>query len=232
MVLGYGALAPGLPAAWQVPANLAAAGVGVLAARRAGASLGELGLEPSAVPAGVRVGLAAAVPIGAVVALGLARPMTRRFFADERAALVSTRELAYHTLVRIPLATALSEELLFRSALLGLGLHLHPRSRAVVASSIAFGLWHVRPALEAHASNPAGAQLANRAGGRSTTVMATIGATALGGAGFAWLRLRSRSVVAPILAHATLNAAALLAGRWVARPGPAKRRGAPASAGR
>jgi membrane protease YdiL (CAAX protease family) len=30
---------------------------------------------------------------------------------------------------------------------------------------------------------------------------------------FAWLRLRSGSVVAPILAHAALNDAALLAGR-------------------
>jgi membrane protease YdiL (CAAX protease family) len=34
---------------------------------------------------------------------------------------------------------------------------------------------------------------------------------------FAWLRLRSRSVLAPALAHAALNISAYVAGRWVSR---------------
>jgi membrane protease YdiL (CAAX protease family) len=41
--------------------------------------------------------------------------------------------------------------------------------------------------------------------------------TAGAGCLFAWLRLRSRSLLAPILAHAATNASAYLAGRWVVR---------------
>jgi uncharacterized protein len=41
--------------------------------------------------------------------------------------------------------------------------------------------------------------------------------TAAAGYLFAWLRLRSRSLLAPILAHAATNASAHLAGRWVVR---------------
>jgi membrane protease YdiL (CAAX protease family) len=44
-----------------------------------------------------------------------------------------------------------------------------------------------------------------------------VAATAGAGAGFAWLRLRSGSVVAPMLVHATLNMTAFAGVRAVAR---------------
>jgi uncharacterized protein len=46
-------------------------------------------------------------------------------------------------------------------------------------------------------------------------VLGTTVTTAGAGCLFAWLRLRSRSLLAPILAHAASNASAYLAGRWV-----------------
>ena len=118
--------------------------------------------------------------------------------------------VAYHGLVRIPLATAIAEELLFRSALLGVGLRRGAQWRAIVSTSVLFGLWHVVPALRSHDANPHAAQLADRAGGRSATVVATTAITAMAGAGLAMLRLRSRSVAAPIVAHAAINGGALL----------------------
>lgn len=225
LVLAYGAasqLAASSP--WQVPANLAAAAGAVAVARTWGASSEELGLDPGAIPGGLRLGVATLPPVCAVVALGLAIPTTRRFFADKRVSGSSGRELAYHALVRIPLATVIAEEVLFRSALLGVALHTHRRGRAVSSTAIAFGLWHIVPALRSHSTNAAGARLADRVGGRAATVTATVIVTATTGAGLAWLRLRSRSIAAPIVAHAGVNLAGLVAAAWVARRGSLSRR--------
>jgi membrane protease YdiL (CAAX protease family) len=208
-VLAYGAVSQQrIPRRWQIPANIAAALVAVALARAAGASWDEVGLEPAAAGDGLLAGSAVVAPAWGVLAIGLGLPATRRFFADERFAVSSRGELAYDALVHIPLATATAEELLFRSALLGLFLRRRSRRRALTSTAVAFGLWHVLPAMRSHDANPAQAQLAERVGGRPATVVATIAATAAAGFGFGWLRLRSRSVVAPIVAHAGLNAAA------------------------
>lgn len=218
VVLAYGIASQRAdPRRWQLPANLAAAVGAVAIARARGATWSELGLEREALPRGARVGVAALPVVGGAIALGAAVPASRSLFVDERVDDASRRELAYDALVRIPLATAVSEELIFRSALLGAGLHGHGQARAVASSSIAFGLWHVLPALRSYDANPAGARLADRVGGRPATVMATVAVTAVAGAGFAWLRLRSRSVVAPIVVHACINVAALAASAWVGR---------------
>ncbi len=44
-------------------------------------------------------------------------------------------------------------------------------------------------------------------------VLGDVVATTVGGIGFGWLRLRSGSIAAPTIAHATLNGAAYLATR-------------------
>ena len=207
-----------VPPRWEIPANLVAAAGAVGIARARGASWGELGLDPEDVPAGLRLGLATLPPIGVGVALALANSATRQFFTDERVSGSSNRELAYHALVRIPLATAIAEELLFRSALYGATMHAHGRRHAQLRRApIAFGLWHIVPAVRSHDANPAGAALARRIGGRTAAVTTTVVATAAAGVGFAWLRSRSRSVVASIVAHAGVNIAGLAAASWVAR---------------
>jgi uncharacterized protein len=206
-----------VPSPAYVPANLAAAGLSLAAARRAGVSAAELGLDRQRAGRGLRVGLAAAAPLVAVVAIGAALPATRRFLVDDRRATTGgARYALYHTLVRIPLGTAVAEEALFRGALLGLLTQRHPRARAVAVSSALFGCWHVLPTLDTLALNPLGATVGDRAG-TGGAVLASVAVTALAGLGFSWLRFRGDSVVAPVVAHAALNSSAFAAARLVSR---------------
>jgi membrane protease YdiL (CAAX protease family) len=201
----------------EIPLNITVAVAAVAAARAGGASWAELGLEPSAIAGGLRAGAATLPAVWGLLGLAAALPATRPFLGDERVRAWDGRELAYHLAVRVPLATAVAEELLFRSALLGVELRRRSRARALVSTAVAFGLWHVLPALRSHDRNPSTARTADRAGGRIATVAATVTATAAAAAGFTWLRLRSHSVVAPVVAHAGINIAALVAARLVTR---------------
>ncbi len=85
----------------------------------------------------------------------MAIPWSRRFFLDADVVNANTGRALYDMLVRIPLGTALAEELLFRGALLGLFMRRHRAGTAVALSSALFGLWHVSPTLSSLASNPA-----------------------------------------------------------------------------
>ena len=126
-----------VPSRAYVPANLAVAGLSLAAAGRAGVSAAELGLRPPrGRPGGCGSGWRRPAPVVAVVAIGAALPATRRFLAGDRRATTGGAGYAlYHTLVRIPLGTAVAEEILFRGALLGLLSQRHPRARAVAVSS-------------------------------------------------------------------------------------------------
>ena len=185
-------------------------------ARRAGCRPKDLGTSRTDVNAGIWLGLgAAAVCVAAVGALAAA-PATRQWFDDQSLADHDRAEFTYH-IVRIPLATALAEELQFRGALLALLRQRRSQPAAVAWTSALFGVWHVLPAIDQYRSHPAGAAAADTRRRQWATVAATAGATAGAGVVFAWLRLRSRSVVAPVLAHAALNISAYLAGQWVSR---------------
>jgi uncharacterized protein len=118
--------------------------------------------------------------------------------------------------VRIPLATAIAEELTFRGALLGLARRRSPAA-AVGWISLLFGASHALPTLQHYEGNPASGLVADPRKGRWVAVLVATLSTAGAGCLFAWLRLRSRSLLAPILAHAASNASAYLAGRWVVR---------------
>ena len=119
-------------------------------------------------------------------------------------------------MVRIPLETALAEEVIFRGVLLGLGLRSRSRIGAVVSSSIWFGLWHVYPTLGSLGRGGGGGVVGDQphhVGGATAGVVA---ATAGAGVLFAVLRLRSGSVAAPVIAHAALNMAAFAGVRLTA----------------
>jgi len=182
-------------------------------ASRAGCSRADLGIRAQDLRSGLRVGLGAAtVAIGAV-ALGAALPATRRFFADRRVREVGRAEAVYHVAVRIPLATALAEELLFRGALLALFRQRRSPAAAVLGTSLLFGAWHVLPTIDHYHGNPASALVTDPGRGQRLAVLATMLSTTGAGGVFAWLRLRSHSVLAPALAHAAVNVSAYLAGR-------------------
>jgi uncharacterized protein len=173
-------------------------------------SVAELGLDPGAFGEGVRWGRL--VVLAAAVAVALAAGFGDRFrpiaalLADRRAAL-SFHELVMAVLVRIPLGTALFEEVLFRGVLLGVFLSVGSVSFAVAWSSVAFGLWHVAPTIVALRAN--GVAPRSRAGRRA--VGGAVLVTGLAGVGFALLTLASGSLLAPFLAHWAVNAFGLLA---------------------
>jgi CAAX protease family protein len=70
-----------------------------------------------------------------------------------------------------------------------------------------FGLWHIRPTVEALAVN----ELAVGRGARILAVTAVVGGTAGAGAVLSLLRERSGSLAAPVLLHLAANCTGALA---------------------
>lgn len=186
-----------LPHRYYVPANLAVAAATYLLARLAGSGADELGVRADDVGSGLGWGSAAAgvVAMGAVAASRHAT--TSGLFNDARAARGNA---AYETMLRIPLGTIVLEEVAFRSVLPAL-LATAPRRRVSVASATLFGLWHVLPTLETLNINRVSDGKTRR-----QAVAAGVAATAVAGLALDALRLRSRSVLAPMLTHWSANA--------------------------
>lgn len=177
----------------------------------------DLGLARNRVTSGARWGLAAFGLVALILALGVVAgdalgPLTA-LFDDERARL-DTDALWQTALIRIPVGTVLFEEVAFRGVLLGSMLRVTSTRRAVLWSSIVFGVWHIPPTIVALQLNDLPPWTA--------TGLAMIGAgvivTGLGGALFSALRLRSGSLLAPMLAHIATNSLALLAARVASTP--------------
>lgn len=203
-----------LPDRLYVAAKLAAASAALGLAGRGGADLDDLGLRPEHLRPGAGAGLVAAAAIAGALGLGAATSAGRDAMASMSPA-EEGRSPAGMALVRIPLGTALAEELLFRSALLGLLLRRTSSRRAAGWSSLAFGLWHVPPAAAAYGSGRTfGSAVALGSGGH---VLASVLATAAAGRVLAELRLRSGSVLAPVLAHLAANDLGLLGARAATR---------------
>jgi uncharacterized protein len=188
-------------------------------ARVAGVSWAELGLGRKELRSGLRTGVVAGGGAAAVVFAGVAWPATRGFFADERAAQTAADGGLAAQVARITFAGVLPEELAYRSALLGLRLGTGPPAGAVAWSSVLFGLSHIQPTLSTMSQTAVGKHLAHHPLRQAAFVAGNVVATGAAGAVFAWLRLRSGSVLAPLLAHAALNDSALIAGRLAHRLG-------------
>ncbi|MDQ3611952.1 MAG: CPBP family intramembrane metalloprotease [Actinomycetota bacterium] len=191
---------PGYPGSY-VAGNVIAAGVLLAAARAGGLSWQELGLARSRLPAGARWGLVCVALVALAYAAALMVPPVRPLLGDERVAGLDGAELAYDVLVRIPLGTVLWEELAFRGVLLAVLARLLPRRTAVAVGAAVFGVWHVRPTLSAVMIN-------NLDGGPVLVGLAVLLgclATTAAGVVLTWLRLRSGSLLAPLLLHLATN---------------------------
>jgi len=184
-----------LPGAWYVPANLAVAALLIAIGRAAGLRWVDLGLDRADARRGLMYGVASMLVVGVVLALALFVPASQARLADGIEPADATTQW-FVALVRIPLGTAVFEEVLFRGVLLGLLARLRDRRTALLTSSALFGIWHVVPAWK----TSSGTGLAVGA-----SIVGTVVVTTLAGAVFGWLRLRSRSLLAPILAHTATN---------------------------
>jgi membrane protease YdiL (CAAX protease family) len=130
-------------------------------------------------------------------------PATNGFLHDSRAAISGGR-LFYELVVTISLGTVVPEELAFRGVLLGAALRLWTTWRAVLVTSVLFGLWHVAPTLHTMSDNQS-----VRHASAVLVVLGAVAVTSAAGVIFCWLRLRSRSLVAPAIAHFATNGLAL-----------------------
>ncbi|MGY1722159.1 CPBP family intramembrane glutamic endopeptidase [Blastococcus sp. SYSU DS0533] len=198
--------APGYPQSY-VAVNLAATALLVAAARSVGITWHELGLGRRRAGAGLRWGGVCAAVVAAGYAAALAVPATRPLLADARLAGAGPGEVAHQALVRIPLGTVVWEEVAFRGVLLAALLRLVGPRAAVAVHAPLFGIWHVRPTLSAATANT----VADGSGGLLLAVLLGCILTAAAGALFAWLRLRSGSLLAPVLLHLATNSLGALA---------------------
>lgn len=197
---------PGYPGSYVV-ANLMAAGTLLAAARWAGLSWEELGLARRRFPAGLRLGGVCAALVAAGLGAALAIPALRPLLTDARVTGMDGAEVAYQALVRVPLGTVLWEEIAFRGVLLAASARLFTVPAAIAVTSAVFGIWHIRPTLGALAANDL---LEGPVRTGAVVLLACLG-TAAAGVLFAALRLRSGSLLAPVLLHWATNALGTLA---------------------
>ena len=202
-----------VPDAVYVPTNVLTGALLVGIAVLAGASFGEIGLGRADASIGLRWGVAIAGVVAVGLAVGVALPPTRGLFHDQRVAGLSGADLAYEALLRIPVGTALFEEIAFRGVLLALLLRVTSTVPAVAVSSVLFGLWHILPTISGLRANElvAGAAATFGAVGGAAIV------TALGGVLLCALRLHTGSLIAPVLAHTATNSLATVAAFMVQR---------------
>ena len=199
------------PAQTAVRFGTALAVLGI--ARAAGVSWAELGLGRRELASGARTGAVAGACAAAAVLAGAAVPATRGFLLDDRAAAAAGPGGLAAGLARITFAAVPPEELTYRSALLGLWLGNGSRAGAVAWSNALFGLSHILPTRSTMGQTALGRHLERRPLRQAAFVAGNVAVTGAAGAVFGWLRLRSGSVLAPLLAHAALNDSALVAGR-------------------
>jgi len=194
---------------WGDVVGLAVALALVFMALRSGLGRGALGLSIDRVRSGLVWGAAAFAVVLVVVVGAALLPATSGFLDDDRARL-GTGSLVFEVLVSILLLTVIPEELVFRGVLLGAGSEAWGRRWGVLASSALFGLWHVAPTLDTAAQNAELAEAGSTVLGTVGVVAGAVGLTFVAGLVFSWLRLRSGSVVAPMLAHLATNGVTLV----------------------
>lgn len=183
----------------------------LLLARWSGLSWAELGLARGSLLRGAAYGAVAAGAMAVVYAVGIWLPATRGAFRDTRYRIGPGAAVVL-SLVTIPLATVLFEEVAFRGVLWAeLRAHLDD-TRATAVSAVLFGLWHVLPALDLTRTSTAVRGSGGPSGARVlVTVAGTVVFTTAAGVLFAELRRRSDSLVAPAVLHWAANGLGVLA---------------------
>ena len=157
-------------------------------------------------PAGLRWG-AGAFGVVAVVIIGAAVLGIGGSLFDSPRTNVSESSMWFEALVSIPVGTVIVEELMFRGVLLGLLLRKATTVWAVAICSVLFGLWHIQGVVVHSTQSPSAIAAAS---------LGTFLATTFAGVIFCVLRLKSRSVAAPMLAHLGTNSVALATAWYLA----------------
>ncbi|MGZ8563557.1 MAG: CPBP family intramembrane glutamic endopeptidase [Candidatus Limnocylindria bacterium] len=175
--------------------------------RRCDLTLAELGLTRHGAARGAAIGLvvAAVVAAGAVVIVRIG-PLVDGPVQYEPFATMPAADAIMRALVWVPLATVLPEELSFRGVLLALLRRRYPDTQAALLSAIPFALWH--GLIIVHTVGET--SLAGTTWGWTLGILAGVVVVALGGGLFAYLRIRTGSLFAPLTCHWAFNGAVLI----------------------
>ena len=182
-----------VPERYGIPASLAMAVVFVGLGLFGGLRWRGFGLERSRLLSGLAYGGTVFAIVGVVLLIGGALPATSSALNDSRVH-VSAATMVFEVLVAIPFGTVVLEELAFRGTLLGLLRRRLSTPWAIGVMAVLFGLWHIKGVLH----SPSG-------GIAVGAVIGTVLATTVAGVGFGWLRVKSGSLLAPVLAHIATN---------------------------
>jgi membrane protease YdiL (CAAX protease family) len=158
-------------------------------------------LLPGLIWAGASIAL-----VTAVYLVGSAFRRTRTAFHDERMGDLSGGRMVFQALVEVPFGTVLLEEIAFRAVLLSMLVRRFGLVWGIVLSSVIFGLWHILPSIGTHEQNPAlGSVVGEGRRGNILAVALSVLTTSVAGVLFAFLRLLSGSVLAPMGLHWATN---------------------------
>ncbi|MDO8361622.1 MAG: CPBP family intramembrane metalloprotease [Actinomycetota bacterium] len=194
-----------LPGWAYAPWNLAVAGAIVLLARQA-TTLEQIGFTRWR--RGLAWGAVLFVITTGLLLLALTMPAFNEMYHDRRVS-GGAGEWVYQAFVRIPLGTAVLEETAFRAVLPGLFAIRWGVLRGSLAASLCFGLWHVLPALSLNEVNPTATRVfGTGAAGVAAAVAFAVAGTLIAGLWWCWIRYRSGSIVATIIAHIATNSVA------------------------
>jgi membrane protease YdiL (CAAX protease family) len=184
LVAWSGTVGPRIPQRWRSLVHA------VLGAALVASTPAPLGLRPPALGVGVRLGLAAGTSVAAGVAASSSVPAVRCAMAERDIPEPAVQWLA----LRIPVGTVWAEEAAFRAALGTVAADAFGIAGGRLVQAAAFGLSHIADA-------------------RSTgePVIGTVLVTGAAGWMFGWLRDRSGSLAAPMLAHMATNEAGAVA---------------------
>jgi membrane protease YdiL (CAAX protease family) len=206
-----------IPESWQLLTNVGVVLLIGAIAWWSSVDTTELGLHRDHHPLGAIWGGGALLLVMAVV-VGFALVSEVRGSSqgalDDPRLQVPFLEMVYEVAFNTPLGTVVLEEFAFRGLLLALFLRHTSMWRSVLWSSLLFGAWHILPTLTTAASNGAMEKLASTPAGLVLVVIGNVLSTAIAGAVFAYLRLRSGSLLAPALAHLATNDISFVVG-WL-----------------
>lgn len=193
-----------------VALNACATGAALSAAAASGLTAADMGFgRVQWLPGRLGTSLAAGVVAGwlLVAVVPAARPVLK----DKRITSLKGRAVAYQAVVRIPIGTVLWEETAFRGVLQAALRRVMPEIPAIMTTSAVFGVWHIRPTLQALRVNG----LASDRTQATARLAAGVAATTASGVLLSWLRARSGSLAAPVLLHLATNSGGMAAA-WAA----------------
>jgi membrane protease YdiL (CAAX protease family) len=209
LILLYGTvLARLVPKKWHLYLNIFIAGVAIILGMAFGLSLSQMGLGHILPGIFVAIGASAIITVATLVISTI--PYLRRFFLGDDLAHASGKLIAFEAAIRIPLGTALVEEILFRGVLLGLLLQHQSTLGALLISSLIFGLWHIFPTINTLETNNELSVMNAKKARQAGSILGAVSVTFIAGLIFGWLRIIANSIIAPWILHWSINASGVL----------------------